>query len=667
KIYASIFAIKQKYREEGLLDVEVRHKFSKEDNKLVLVFDISEGPKSIVKSIKFIGVSNVSEGDLKGIMDTKEEVKFIGLPINRGYFDPDKLSKDMDKIKYFYQMKGFIDAKITLTNITISNYYDSSSNLIEKHVYVSITLEEGEKYYFRNVSISSNLRVFSSNEILNKFPLIKGDVFAQDKIDKWIYSVNRLYWDRGYIFAKVDKKVVKDDAYKFVDLVVEIYEGDIGHIGNIIIVGNTYTKSYVIERELEVTEGEIFTVYKLQRSIERLNMTQYFEKVEWEVKEGDAEGIMDLIFKVKEGRTGIISLSAGYGSVSGFTMGGSISHINLFGTGKKIQGKIDVGQNQQGINLSFTEPYISDSNIGLSISIYFYNTLIQNIYVDEDNDALPESTNGSYWQTRLGLGVNLPFRFASYYSLGFGYSIYSTITHDKNFNNPYSQDVAKELSLTYVDNWWEVYRGKLKSMLSFNFTFDSRNNPLVPSKGVNGGVYFDYVGHLIGGFFRFLKLSGNFSFYQAIPIVNEYNLVWVLYTTHGVILPQLDGSLEYETMDLFWFDGYYELRGWGGYGIRGKAKSFYSTELRFPISGNELWGTLFFDIGSSFDDVILYTTSLDKYYGSFGIGVMINIPGLPIRIYLARQLKFQDNVPKLYISDQFFNNWQFVFAIQGLF
>lgn len=667
KVLASIFAIKQKYREEGLLDVSINHYFSQEGNKTILTFDIEEGPRSIVKSIKFEGISNVSEGDLKGIMDTKEEVKFIGIPINKGSFDPDKFSKDVDKIKYFYQTKGFVDAKVLETNLVISNVYDSKNSLIEKHIFITIKVEEGEKYYFGDVNIITKTDVFTKDEILKKFPLLKGDVFAQDQIDRWIYNVSRMYWDRGYIFARVDKNIVKDKDTKFINLEVSIYEGEIGHIGNILVAGNTYTKTYVIERELEVKEGEIFTVSKLQRSIERLNMTQYFEKVEWEVKEGESEGIMDLIFKVKEGRTGIISLSAGYGSVSGFTMGGSISHVNLFGTGKKIQGKVDVGQNQQGISLTFTEPYLFNSLFSLSTSIYFYNTLVQNIYVDNDNDNTPENTNGTYWQTKLGLGINVGRRIGSYYNVGVGYSIYSTITHDKNFQNAYDESVREELSLTYVSNWWEIYKGKLKSSLSLSFSFDSRNSPLVPSKGVNGGIYLDYVGHLIGGFFEFIKISSSFSFYQAIPITDEYNLVWVFYTTHGVMLPQLDGKLEYETLDLFWFDGYYELRGWGGMGIRGKTKSFYSTEIRIPIVGNELWGTIFGDLGSAFSDASLYTTDINRYYSSFGLGAMINIPGLPIRMYLARQIYFDNNVPKLYGSDQFFNNWQFVFAIQGLF
>ncbi|MCS7298793.1 MAG: outer membrane protein assembly factor BamA [Spirochaetia bacterium] len=667
KIYSSIFAIRQKYREEGLLDATVRHSFSRENNKLILNFDIDEGPRSIVKKITFSGISNINEGDLKGIMDTKEEVKFIGIPIVRGYFDPDKFSKDIDKIKYFYDTKGFIESKISFTNIVVSNHYDNQTNLIEKHIYITIGIEEGQKYYFGSIEIKGDIKVFSTNEILKKFKLLKGDVFAMDQVDKWIYSVSRMYWDRGYIFTRVDKKLKKNESIRFIDIEVEIQEGDIGHIGSILVVGNTYTKTYVIERELDVKEGEIFTVYKLQRSVERLNMTQYFEKVEWEVKEGEAEGIMDLIFKVKEGRTGIISLSAGYGSVSGFTLGGSISHINLFGTGKKIQGKVDIGQNQQGINLSFTEPYLFDSLFSLSTSIYFYNTLVRDIIVDDDSNGIPESTNGTYWQTKLGLGLNVGRRLGSYYNVGVGYSIYSTITHNKSFINPYDASVSKELSLTYVDNWWEVYRGKLKSILSLSFSFDSRNNPLVPSKGVNGGLYLDYVGHLIGGFFEFIKLTGSFSFYQAIPITEEYSLVWVLYTTHGAMFPQLSGRLEFEIMDLFWFDGYYELRGWGGYGIRGRAKSFFSTELRIPIIGNELWGTLFGDLGNAFPRPEDYNFDLNRYYGSFGIGAMINIPGFPIRIYLARQFRFQDNTPRLYLSDQFFNNWQFVFAIQGLF
>lgn len=87
KIYASILGIKRKYREEGLLDVDVNHYISLEGNKLILNFDIKEGPRNIVKAINFIGVSNVNVGDLKGIMDTKEEVRFLGIPINKGYFD----------------------------------------------------------------------------------------------------------------------------------------------------------------------------------------------------------------------------------------------------------------------------------------------------------------------------------------------------------------------------------------------------------------------------------------------------------------------------------------------------------------------------------------------------------------------------------------------------
>lgn len=667
KIYASILGIKRKYREEGLLDVEVNHYISLEGNKLILNFDIKEGPRNIVKAINFIGVSNVNVGDLKGIMDTKEEVRFLGIPINKGYFDPDKFSKDIEKLKYFYTTKGFIDIRVISTNFIVSNVFDSSSNVIEKQVYINIHVDEGNRYYFGKVEIVGDLNLFSKDDILRKFPLLKGDVFAQDQVDRWLYNVNRMYWDRGYIFARIDKELVRNDDTRFVDLKVNVVEGEIGHIGNIIIVGNTYTKTYVIEREIEVNEGEIFIVSKLQRSIERLNMTQYFEKVEWEVKEGESEGILDLIFKVKEGRTGLLSLSAGFGSVSGFTVGGSISHINLFGTGKKIQGRIDIGQYQQGINLSFTEPYLFNSLFSLSTSIYFYNTLIQNLYVDEDLDGVSENTNGSYWQTRLGFGLNVSRRFASYFSAGVGYSIYSTITHDKSFSNAYDENVRKELEMTYVENWWEVYKGKLKSTITLSFSFDSRNSPLVPSKGMNGGIYLDYTGGIIGGFFEFIKLSANYSFYQSIPITEDYFLVWVLYTTHGVILPQFSGRLELETADLFWFDGYYELRGWGGYGLRGKAKSFYSTELRIPISGNELWGTLFLDYGSVFRETSLYTTDVNKYYGSFGLGVMINIPGFPVRIYLARQINFEDNTIKLYGSDQFLNNWQFVFAIQGLF
>jgi len=669
KILASITSIKEKYRQEGFLDVSVTPTFTKEGNKTILVFNIDEGPRSIVKSIKFVGVSNINEGELKSVMETKEENVFLFLPISKGYFDPDKFSKDIEKVSYYYQMKGFIDAKIVSNNIKSTNVIEKISKdkkeverIKEKHLFITIYLSEGEKYYFNDIKIIGETKIFSKDELLKNFPLIKGDSFAMDQVDKWIYSVNRKYWDRGYVFAKVQKDLKKDKEKNLIDIDVSIYEGSTGHIGNIFIVGNTYTKDYVIKRELEIEEGELFSIYKLQRSIEKLNMTQFFDKVEWEVKEGDAEGIMDLIFKVKEGKGGIISLGAGYGSVSGFSANGSISHVNLFGTGKKIQAKLEIGQYLQDIDISFTEPYLFGSKYSLTTSIYFYNSLIQNILVDENKDGIAENTNGQYWQTRIGFGLSVSRRLGSYYSVGVGYSIYDLINHDPNFTNALDEDLNKELSLTS----WEQ-GGKIKSTINLNASVDSRDHPLVPTKGIYSSISMDYVGHLIGGFFQFIRLSGNFSFYQGIPITEDYKLVWVFYTTHGVMLPQINGIFEKETSDLFWFDGYYELRGWQGYGLRGVAKSLYTTELRFPLYETSLWGATFVDYGGIFDDVTSYTTDASKYYGSFGIGVMINIPSLPIRMYLARQFKVQDNQIRLYTSDKFFDNWQFVFSIQGLF
>jgi outer membrane protein insertion porin family len=669
KVLASIAAIKEKYRQEGFLEVAVTPTFTKEGNKNVLVFNIDEGPRSIVKSIKFVGVSNINEGELKSIIETKEENVFLFLPISRGYFDPDKFSKDLEKIAYYYQMKGFIDAKVlsnkvTTTNVVEKNTKDKGGDekIKEKHVFIIIYISEGKKYYFNDVKIVSDTKIFTKDELLKSFPLIKGDSFAMDQVDKWLYSVNRKYWDRGYVFARVQKDLKRDTENNFVDVEVSIYEGDTGHVGNIFIVGNTYTKEYVIRRELEIEEGELFSVYKLQRSIERLNMTQFFDKVEWEVKEGDAEGIMDLVFKVKEGKGGIISLGAGYGSVSGFSANGSISHVNLFGTGKRIQAKLEIGQYLQSVSVSFTEPYLFNSKYSLTTSVYFYNSLIQNILVDEDRNGIAESTNGQYWQTRIGFGLSFSRRLWSYYSVGVGYSIYDLINHDKNFNNALDDSLNKELVLTS----WEQ-GGKIKSTINLNASVDSRDHPLVPTKGVYSSVSIDYVGHLIGGFFQFIRLSGNFSFYQGIPITENYKLVGVFYTTHGVMLPQFNGVFERETSDLFWFDGYYELRGWQGYGFRGIAKSFYSAELRFPIYENFLWGATFADYGAVFSELVNYTTEPSKYYGSFGFGVMINIPSLPIRMYLARQVRVQDNQLKLFGSDKFFENWQFVFSIQGLF
>ncbi len=668
KILGSIIAIKEKYKSEGFLDVIVNYTFEKGE----LTFVIKEGPRSIVKNISIIGATNITSDEILTIMETKKENKFLFLTISSGSYNPDTLKKDMEKIEYYYKSLGFIKAKVISNRVDIKDFVEKDE-LKEKHVYIEVYLEEGQKFYIGQISIVSDIKIFKKEEILSDFPLLKGDVLFMTKLDTWLYNLSRKYWDRGYIFTRVDKKFNINEDTKIVDIDIEIQESDIGRVGNIVVVGNSYTKTHVIEREIVIKEGEIFNLYKIQRSVERLNMTQFFDKVEWEVKEGEAEGILDLVFKVKEGKGGLISLGGGWGSVSGFSVSGSISHVNLFGTGRRIQGRIEYGQNQQLLNLSYQEPYIFNSKYSVTFSIYFLNTLIQNVFVDNNRDSIAEATNGEYWQLKLGFGIQTGRRIGEYWNFSVGYSIYDLFTHSKNFEYALDESINRELGITTFESG-----GKIKSSLSFTIGFDSRDQVLAPRKGIDSALNVTYSGGVIGGFYHFINNNFRFSFYQSIPITSDYGLVWVFYTSQGVLLPQYLAPwaetngiyyprFEVETSDRYWFDGYYELRGWTGYSIRGKSKALYTTELRIPLYDPILWGTFFADLGTIFEEVTDYTTDIDRYYSSFGLGIMINISMLPIRLYLARPVIFENKSPKLWQSDKFFESWQFVFSIQGLF
>lgn len=679
KIKSSLAAIERKYRSEGFLDAVVTYKLDVHDvkkNSYKITFNIKEEKKVVVEKINIKGNKNLKKGEITSIMKTKE--KF--LIFVSGVLKEDEFEEDKQRIIELYHHKGYIDIDIKRFEWKIEELGKDKDK--HKAIVVYIELEEGERYKTGEIKITGNT-LFSTEELNKYITLKKGEFFDKVKIDKTRYDIYNRYSDNGHLYANVSLVFKRDTTNMIVDVDLVITEGPRAHIESYTISGNTRTKRKVIEREIVFKEGEMYVQSKVRRSYERLMQLQYFSTVNFTPLPGSAEGLINLDISVEEQRTGLITAGVGYGTESGFFLKGSISENNLFGTGRKISLNAGWAEKSQGISLSYTEPYIFDDPTTFSISLSFYRYIF-NIAVDEDNDGVLDKTSLNYISDpsatlseipkdyfynryEISLEPTVSRRFFEYWlaSLGFRSELY--IERDANFNNPYVYDTSQNKWVFYTDLTNRLSREwRVKNRINTGATFNSTDHPMAPTYGQIFSVNYSYIGGLVGGEFDANKITLNFTYYQTL----FWKLVLAMHTSQGFIFNQFDGKFNVDYVDQYYYDGVYNLRGWlGAASGYGNSKFYISSELRFPIY-DPIWGVFFYDMGNLWAKYTDWAPfNPEGYRLSFGLGIQINIPMLPIRFYLARR-GFYDSYQnrfRLTKGDGLFDEISPVISIQGLF
>ncbi|MGC8764685.1 MAG: outer membrane protein assembly factor BamA [Brevinematia bacterium] len=679
KIKASIAAIQKKYINEGFIDAIVSYRLTVHDikkNSFKIVFTINESKKVVVEKINIKGNKQIKKGEIISAMKTKE--KF--LVFVSGVLKEDEFEEDKQRVIELYNHKGFIDAEIKKFEWKIEELGKDKN--IHKAIVVYIEIEEGEKYKTGNITISGNT-LFTTKELSNFITLKKGEVFDKVKIDKTRFDIYNKYSDNGHLYANISTVFNRDITNRIVDVELVITEGPRVHIESYTISGNTRTKRKVIEREVVFKEGEMYIQNKVRRSYERLAQLQYFSAINFTPLPGSAEGLISLDINVEEQRTGLISFGAGYGTESGFLVNAGISENNLFGTGRKVAFKAGWAEKSQGVSLSYTEPYIFDDPTTFDISLS-YSRNIYDIAVDENDDGILDKTSINYRENpsstidkippdynykrhSISLEPNISRRFFEYWSASLGFRTESYIETEANFTRPYIFSSSSNAWFFYSDLTNRLERGwRIKNRINTGVSFNSTDHPMSPTYGQLFSLSYSYIGGIVGGEFEANKLTFSFTHYQKL----FWKLVLALHTSQGFIFNQFDGSFNVDYVDQYTFDGVYNLRGWYNYPSGyGNSKCYVSSELRFPIY-DPIWGIIYYDMGKLWDDYKKWEPfNMENYKFSFGIGVQINIPMLPIRFYLARRGFFDSREERMRLtkSDGLFDEIIPVISIQGLF
>ena len=355
KAQADVQRILDVYRRQGLFAASVEPKIIQlEQDRVNLVFEITEGKTTKVKGINFVGNRAFSDSQLRDTISTTQQGWFDFLK-GTSVYDPDRMNLDRELIRQYYLKNGYADVSVTAANAEIDP--DESGFLI------TFAIDEGQLYNFGAVQMESSLPDVLPQDYQSEILTHAGDVYDASEIDKTTEALTLAIAEKGYAFARVRPRPIPDAAAHTIGITYIVDEGPRIYIERINVIGNDRTKDYVIRREFRLAEGDAFNGMLVDRAKKRLQGLGIFKNVEVKRRPGSAPDRIVLDVEVTEQSTGELSFGAGYSTSEGVIGDVSITERNLFGNGQYLRLALSGSFERLQVDLSFTEPRFLDRNL----------------------------------------------------------------------------------------------------------------------------------------------------------------------------------------------------------------------------------------------------------------------------------------------------------------
>jgi outer membrane protein insertion porin family len=390
------------YRRAGRYDVRVNPEIIEQPNNRVdLIFTVTEGNKTGVRSIEFVGNVAMSSYRLRDVIKTRESniLSFLG---GADVYDPDRIEADRDLIRRYYLKKGFADVQV----VAALTEYDPE----RKGFSVTFKIEEGQQYRVASVNFASSIGALDGNSLRSFSRVNVGSLYNAEALEKSVEEMQIEASRRGFAFATVRPRGDRNFEAHTVTITFAIDEGPRTYIERINVRGNTRTRDYVIRREFDLAEGDAYNRALVDRAERRLKNLDFFKSVKITSEPGSSSDRVILVVDLEEKSTGDFSVSGGYSTTDGALAEVSISERNFLGRGLFAKASVTYGQYARGYSLSFVEPYLLDYRVALGLDL-FQRSQLANSYI-------------SYSTSTIGFSPRLGFALREDLSLQLRYSIY---------------------------------------------------------------------------------------------------------------------------------------------------------------------------------------------------------------------------------------------------
>ncbi len=530
RVQSDVQKILELYRRSGRFSVNVTPQYKPLDqNRVDLIFEISEGTVTGVRSINFIGNEEYSDRRLRSEIVTRQS-RFWRFFSSNDNYDPDRLEYDRELLRQFYSNQGYADFRV------VSAVAELTPD--QEDFYITFTIDEGEKYEFGEIKVETALDKLNSDALRAIVPIREGTQFRGDLIEDSVDSLTFAAGVAGYAFVDVRPRVERNPDTRTVDITFALDEGPRVYIERINIVGNTRTLDRVIRRELRISEGDAFNRVLLDQSRNRVRSLGFFKDVTVSESPGSLADRTVIDVAVQEQPTGEVSFAAGFSSVDSFLLDLNVTERNWRGRGQFVRGRVQTSSRQQTVDLRFSEPRFLDRNLVAGLDVFSTRTDFLDI--------------ADYETQTIGGGVRLGFPLTDRSNLSFRYTLRQddveirdrNVIIDDNGNLVYDPDFLDRNLLIPIEaipgniptdddgnptgqivdqcntlnldrsSLCRQEREDLSSILGYSLTWDRRNDPIRPTRGFTTSFSQEVSG--IGGDVFYLRTEAVGTIYRGI-------------------------------------------------------------------------------------------------------------------------------------------------------
>lgn len=605
------------------------------DNRVDLVFEISEGSTVEIERISFVGNRSFTDRRLRGVLETKQ-ANILRTFLKGDTLVQDRIKFDEQLLTDFYLSRGYVDFKVLSTNVEFSRERDA--------FFLVMNVQEGQQFKFGSISTVSEMPGVDAAEYQKALKIHPGVVYSPTLIESSIARQERLAVQNGVDFLRVDPRITRNDADQTLDVQFALVKGPRVFIERIDIEGNTTTLDRVIRQRFRIAEGDPFNPREVREAAERIRALGFFSDAQVNTREGSSPDRVIVDVDVEEQPTGSLSLGGSYSVESGIGVAIGLSENNFLGRGQRIDLNISTAQDAQQYSFGFSEPYLLGRELRYDFDVAYTET--NSSFVTYDTEALFFST-----------GLTFP------------------VSDNGRLNVRYSLDNSRMLENGSDDPGTvitsEINQGsKTASSVGVTYSYDTRRTGLNPNAGVLLELGSEFAG--VGGDSSYIKTTG-----KAIAQTKVLSEEVVLQATLEGGALTWNGSDSSRSTDRFVL-GPRIFRGFDPAGIGPRDQSsdgnggfyddalggnFYTVarfEAQFPLGLPEeigLRGALFYDVGNLWNLNNVDTsgaTNIVGENGSFrhviGFSFLWDTAIGPLRFDFTEALVKED-----FDKDQFFN------------
>lgn len=463
--------IAEAYSQQGRVSATVQPRIiRRSENRVDLIFEISEGGTIEVERVSFVGNTVFSDRRLRRVLETKQ-AGFLRTFVRSDTLIEDRIEFDKQVLRDFYLSRGYIDFRTNSANVELTRERDA--------FFLVLNVQEGQQFKFGNITTVSEVPGADAGLFQRALKIKPGVVYSPTLVESSIARQERLAIDQGIDFLRVEPRISRNERDLTLDVEFALVKGPRVFVERIDIEGNTTTLDRVVRQQFRIVEGDPFNPREIRQSAERIRALGFFAVADVEAREGASPDQVIIDVDVEEKPTGSLTLGGSFSTSDGFGVAIGLSENNFLGRGQRLALSWSTAEENQEFVIGFTEPYLLGRDLAFNIDFG---------YSEADSSFATYDTKRGFFEPSLRFPISDNGRL----SLSYSWSDEEMIARVPAQNG------------VIIGN--EIASGsQVASTIGIGYRYDSRLTGLNPNAGVLFEIRSDLAG--LGGDSNFLRTT----------------------------------------------------------------------------------------------------------------------------------------------------------------